>query len=174
MSWQIVFRKLTKKQQTESICTIGIATDLFIRIIIAVAAANYNVDPVALEGICRYESDHGRVLAHQNKNGSWDVGFCQNHRPKSNTRPPIPTITESIFEAAEELAYWKHQHTRFCVKMYNRRETCGFRKYGSWHGIKRCWRDHSYIAHYNHGFRVLANNYGRKVLCLMNNNFQKC
>jgi len=137
-------------------------------------ALKYAVDPVVLEGICRYESGNGRKKYHRNKNGSWDVGFCQNHRRKRKRRPRIPTDKASITEAARELRYWKKQHNKFCNVLYSKTKRCGSILYGKWRGVKNCWRPHPWWAHYNWGFRILRNNYDKKVQCFINNKFQKC
>lgn len=140
----------------------------------AAAAAEHNIPKKLLEGICKYESDSGRVKHHKNRNGSWDVGLCQNHRGKSTKRPRIPSDIDSVEEAAEELAYWKKAHNKFCVKHYNKTGKCGYVKHGKFRGVKDCTRNHHWFSHYNHGFRVLSNNYDSKVHCFMNNNFKKC
>lgn len=145
-----------------------------LKLIFLAAAHSHNIDPTVLEGICRYETDSGRVLVHHNRNGSWDVGYCQNHRPPSSRRPPIPNQIDSIFEAAGELAYWKRQHRRFCVHMLNKRGTCGKVIYGKWRGITSCRRDHKWFSHYNWGFRVLRNGYDRGVKCFIKKGFEKC
>jgi hypothetical protein len=137
-------------------------------------AAQYGIDPVLLEGICRYESDSGRRLRYKNKNGTWDVGFCMNHRPRSKQPPRIPSRRASIKEAARELAYWKRQHNRFCVHRYRKTGTCGSYKYGKWRGVKNCWRPHAWWGHYNWGFRVSKRRYDKKVKCFIDNGFKKC
>lgn len=133
------------------------------------------VNPVVLEGICRYESGNGRVKHHHNKNGTWDVGFCQNHRYSTkDTAPAIPTNEESVKEAAVELSYWAKQHERFCVKMVEETGECGFQGAKKWIGVKNCKKPHPWWSHYNHGFRVLNNDYAQKVQCFIDNNFKKC
>lgn len=137
-------------------------------------AALWKVELLLLEGICRYESDSGRILVHKNKNGSWDVGYCMNHRKKSKNIPKIPSRASSIREAAKELAYWERQHNKYCVKLYEEKGKCGIYTRGKWRGVKDCWRPHFWWAHYNWGYRVLQNNYGHKVQCFIDNKFKKC
>jgi len=138
-------------------------------------AKKYGVDAAVLEGICRYESGNGSKKWHRNKNKSWDIGFCQNHRTTtSDTRPKMPSDKASVREAARELLYWEKQHTKFCVKLYSSTGKCGYKKYGKWRGIKNCHRPHPWWGHYNWGFRVLKNNYDKKVQCFINNGFKKC
>ena len=66
--------------------------------IFATEAANAGIDADILEGVCRYESDSGKYLAHHNENKTWDVGYCQNHRKKSSKQPAIPSDDDSIKE----------------------------------------------------------------------------
>ena len=137
-------------------------------------AKKNDIDPIVLEGICRYESDNGRILFYRNKNGSFDVGFCMNNR-RMGEPETIPTKKQSIKEAAKELKYWKRQHERFCVKMLIETGKCGFTSSsGRWHGIKNCKRPHPWWAHYNWGFRTSNNGYDRRVMCFMKNGFKKC
>jgi len=137
------------------------------------AAAKKKVDPVVLEGICRYESGSGRSKLHHNKNGTWDVGYCQNHR-YAKQQPRIPTNRRSIREAAGELAYWKRKHQKICVELVRDTGKCYYVRYGKRRGVRNCKRPHPWWEHYNHGYRVLRNNYGKKVQCSINNNFKKC
>lgn len=138
-------------------------------------ASKYSVDSTILEGICRYESDSGRVKHHQNKNGTWDVGYCQNHLYYTGDEvPEIPSDRKSAKKAAKELKYWKHQHKRFCVDMVKETGECGFSSGKKWIGVKNCKKPHHYFSHYNHGFRVLSNNYGHKVYCFVENGFNRC
>jgi len=138
-------------------------------------ALRVGIDPVVLEGICRHESGNGMFKHHHNKNGTWDVGFCQNHRyTKSKKKPRIPTNAQSIREAAKELQYWHRQHERFCVHTLATTGKCGVVKHGKFRGIKNCKRPHPWWEHYNHGFRVLTNQYGKKAQCAMNNDFKRC
>lgn len=133
------------------------------------------VDPSILEAICRYESNSGRKLTHHNKNGTWDVGYCQNHRySTSDKHPRIPSTKASVKEAAKEIKYWKRQHEKFCVKMKTNTGRCGSIRGKKWVGIKNCHRPHPFWVHYNHGFRVLRNNYAQKVQCFMNNKNRMC
>ena len=138
-------------------------------------AAKSDIDPNVLEGICRYESASGVFKQHRNRNGTWDVGFCQNHRYTKGVLPPnIPSNSQSISEAAKELKYWRKQHKHFCVHTLKLTGKCGYNKYGKFRGIKNCKRPHPWWQHYNHGFRVLTNNYGKKVQCAINNKFKRC
>lgn len=137
-------------------------------------AKKFNVSEKILESICRYESDSGRIKHHKNKNGTWDIGLCQNHRKKSKRRPKMPSDIDSVAEAAEELAYWYRAHRKFCVKLYQKTGRCGNISGGKFRGVKNCTRNHHWFHHYNSGFRVLLNDYGNKVYCYMNNNFKKC
>lgn len=138
-------------------------------------AERYDVDPAVLEGICRYESDSGRSKSRRNKNGTWDVGYCQNHGySKSDEVPEIPSNRASVREAAKELRYWRKQHSRFCEKLYTETGKCGEVRSGKWRGVKNCHRPHPWWGHYNWGFRVLTNNYDRKVQCFIDNGFKKC
>jgi len=137
-------------------------------------AQKAGVNVLILEGICRYESDSGRVKVHRNKNGSWDVGYCQNHRGKTKKQPPIPRNQSSVNEAAKELQYWYTQHQRFCVDLYKETKKCGVVRHGKWRGVKRCHKPHFWWAHYNHGFRVLSNKYDYKVNCFIKNGFKRC
>ena len=132
------------------------------------------ISPKVLEGICRYESDSGRLKVNHNRNGSWDVGFCQNHRGVSKRQPKIPADQASIREASKEAQYWHRQHERFCINHYAETGECGSVIYGKWRGVKNCQRPHFWWSHYNHGFRVLKNNYDRKVACFIKNGFKKC
>lgn len=138
------------------------------------SAQRHEINPLLLEGVCRFESDHGRVKRHKNYNGSWDVGFCMNHRAPSKHPPRIPNPRASIKEAAWELAYWKQQHRKYCVRMLNQEGRCGKVVYGKWRGVSKCWRPHPYYAHYNHGFRVLKNGYAKRVACYITNGFKRC
>lgn len=140
----------------------------------AAAAAEHNIPKKLLEGICKYESDSGRVKHYKNRNGSWDVGLCQNHRKKSAKRPKVPNDIDSVAEAAEELAYWRKAHNKFCVKHYKKTGQCGYVRYGKFRGVKNCTRNHFWWEHYNHGFRVLKNEYGRKAKCFMEKGNKKC
>jgi hypothetical protein len=144
------------------------------RVLLLISSFKTGIDPAVVEGICRHESGDGRRLVNKNKNGTWDVGYCQNNMPATRYRPRIPSTSESIALAVKELSYWKKQHNRFCVKMVQRWGSCGFIKYGQWWGIKNCRRAHPWWAHYNWGFRVLRNNYDKKVQCRINNNFKWC
>lgn len=137
-------------------------------------AKKYGISAKLLEAVCRYESDHGRVLKYKNKNGTWDVGFCMNHRGKSKFAPKIPSPQASIEEAAKELAYWKKHHTKYCVHLLENKGVCGTVKHGKWRGINNCRKPHHWFHHYNSGFRVLRNYYGSKVYCLSKNGFKKC
>ncbi len=131
------------------------------------AAEKYGIDATILEGVCRYESDSGRTKLNQNKNGSWDVGYCQkNYGKKRQKKPKIPSNKTSLRQGAKALAYWKEQHQRFCVK--------GLAKTGKCGSVKNCRRNHAWFGHYNWGFRVLKNGYDRKVHCFINNGFRKC
>lgn len=128
-----------------------------------------------LNGVCAYESDHGRILYHKNRNGSWDVGFCMNHRGPSDERPPIPSKRASYKEAERELRYWKKMHSKFCVRHYLLTGTCGEVKYGKWRGVRNCQRKHSWWSHYNTGFRVFSKDrYGARVACFIKSGFKKC
>lgn len=149
-----------------SLCLFYIASNLVSGDFTA-PAAKYNVDPTILEGICRYESDSGRIRLRQNKNGSWDVGYCQkNYRGKREKPPKIPSNKTSLRQGAKALAYWKKQHKRFCIKGLAESGKCG--------AIKNCRRNHAWFGHYNWGFRVLKNGYDRKIQCFIDNNFRKC
>lgn len=138
-------------------------------------AARHKVNPVILEGICRYESNHGQFKVHHNRNGTWDVGYCQNHRyDRGDNPPPIPGDRASIQEAARELKYWRKQHQKFCVDLYQSTGQCGKRRRRKWRGMKNCHRPHPWWGHYNWGFRVLKNNYDKKVQCFIDNGFKRC
>ena len=131
------------------------------------AAARNRVNPIILEGICRYESDSGRDKLHHNRNGSWDVGYCQINRLKKTKKPPrIPSDKFSLREGAKALAYWKKQHEHFCVYKLKKTGKCG--------GMKNCRRNHAWFGHYNWGFRVLKNSYDKKVQCFIDNGLKKC
>lgn len=128
-----------------------------------------------LNGVCAYESDNGRILHHKNRNGSWDVGFCMNHRGDSEERPPIPSKEASYKEAEKELRYWKRMHFKFCVHHYLLTGECGEVKHGKWRGVKNCQRKHSWWSHYNTGFRVFGRDrYGARVACFIKSGFKKC
>ena len=137
-------------------------------------AYNQGVDPKVVEGVCRYETDSGRVKVHHNRNGSWDVGYCQNHRKVSKRQPRIPKDQASVNEAAKELRYWARQHKRFCVDMVRETNKCGKVIHGKWRGIRNCKRPHYWFIHYNHGFRVNKDTYDKKVACFIENGFKKC
>lgn len=138
-------------------------------------ATRAGINTRILKGVCHYESDFGHYLSHHNENGSWDVGYCQNHRTKkTKNHPAIPSDDASIVEAADELAYWKKQHQRFCVKLLNKTGECGSVKYGKWRGVKNCKQPHPWWGHYNWGFRVKSNNYDKKIQCFMDNGFKRC
>jgi hypothetical protein len=138
-------------------------------------ALKVGIDPVVLEGICRYESGNGFFKHHHNKNGTWDVGFCQNHRYyKGDKKPKIPTNADSIKEAAKELQYWHRHHERFCVHTLKATGKCGYTSGGKFRGMKNFKRPHPWWEHYNHGFRVLTNRYGKKVQCFINGGFKRC
>lgn len=133
----------------------------------AVAAAKYGVDATILEGICRYESDSGRIKLHRNKNGSWDVGYCQkNYGKKRQKKPKVPHDKVSLRQGAKALVYWKRQHERFCVRRLTKTGKCG--------AVKGCRRSHAWFGHYNWGFRVLKNGYDKKIRCFIDNGFKKC
>jgi hypothetical protein len=138
-------------------------------------AQNRGLDPVLLKGICLYESGGRAQQAHRNRNGTWDVGYCQNHRRRSAEAPRIPSKRASIWEGARELAKWKRVHNKLCVKHYQATGTCGnYSRDGRFRGVKNCHRPHLWFGHYNWGYRILKNNYDRKVSCLINNNFKRC
>jgi hypothetical protein len=129
-------------------------------------AAKRGIDPLVLEGICRYESAGGRILSHQNKNGTWDVGYCMNHRRKTLKRPRIPSKQRSVNEAAYELSKWQAAHKKYCLKLLQEKGHCG--------PMKWCQRPHPWWEHYNHGYRVLKNGYAKRVQCFINKGFKRC
>jgi len=138
-------------------------------------ARKYNLNPTTLEGICHFESGFGRKKVLYNKNGTWDVGYCQNNSQKrSKRRPPIPSDSMSVVLAAKELVYWKKWHNHFCVNTLKKRGTCGYMKWGKWRGIHNCRRPHPWWGHYNWGFRVARNNYDKKIQCFINKGFRWC
>jgi len=137
-------------------------------------AAKRGINPTVLAGICHYESDFGRVKVNKNKNGTWDVGYCQNNTKRLRYVPKVPSDQVSVQKAAKELRYWKRQHNRFCVHLRKRTGKCGKMMYGDWVGIKNCKRPHPWWAHYNWGFRVVRNNYGRRIQCFINSGFKRC
>jgi hypothetical protein len=145
-----------------------------LRVDFVTAAKKHNIEPRLLEAICRFESGHGRFKYHKNRNGSWDVGLCQNHRGVSENRPAIPANHISVKEAAKELAYWKREHNKYCVALYSASGACGKTINGKWRGVKNCHRPHPYWSHYNHGYRVLRNGYAKRVACFMLSGLRKC
>jgi len=140
------------------------------------AATESGIDAQVLEGVCRFESGNGKFLTHHNRNGTWDVGYCQNHRYFSgNKHPRVPTVLQSVKEAAKELKYWKKQHNRFCVKLRKETGKCGFTRGSKWIGIKNCQRKHHWYHHYNSGFKGnISSGYGDRVHCFIKNKFKRC
>lgn len=124
--------------------------------------------------LCKYESDKGRLLHHHNKNNTWDVGYCMNHKGVSKHMPNIPSRKQSIKEGLKELKLWRKVHNKYCVHLYNNKKVCHIKKNKRKIGVKNCNRKHVWYSHYNHGYRVLKNNYSFKVKCYIDNNNKKC